>query len=627
LSGFIALLAPEGQRIAAEIVDRMLPVLAIRGPDGARTWIDGRVAMSHAELAVAPGACLPPQPHSDEAGHVRVVLDGRFDNRDELAAAFEPAGLPLRDGSDSELLLRAYQLWGEGCAQRLLGDFAFAIWDGRRRALVAARDVLGIRPLYWSTRAGAVAVASEIAPLCRHPFVSREPNDAFLAEVLNGGIVHRTDTVWRDVSRLAAGHLLIAEDGRVRTRRYWAPDPALQVRYRSDEEYAEHLAELMRRAVERRMRDRAAVGVMLSGGVDSSSLVGAIHALQVAGRSNPLPTFSIVAPGEPWDETPYVDAVAAMWPIVSHRRGASEGTPEYYAAEAVKYRDLPPYPNGVMANAIFGAARSEYGVRVLLTGLWSDEWLGPSGMHGADLLRSRHFMQLWRHYRSQPPSRRSPASMFRSSVWPNVPLRARETVKRMLGRDGVSPWMNRSYAAAVNLADRLQPQPPFVRFPTLAQTTTWNAAVGGSSQHAVEAENRATAAFGLETRHPFADRGILEFGLAIPEAQRWREPNHKPALREAARAWVPDFVRRRTIAAGASSVLLRTVERHVSSGLWQNAVTARRGWVDLPGLRGAFDEMIARYRTGDEGYERLVFPLWMACAAEIFARHVLDEPT
>src|SRR6185436_20512734 len=112
----------------------------------------------------------------NESGTVRVVLDGRLDNRNELAGDLRAEGVGLRDESDVELLLRAYECWGEACAAQLLGDFAFAIWDAGRQALVCARDVLGVRPLHVFARDGLVVIASEIAPLKRHPAVSREPN-------------------------------------------------------------------------------------------------------------------------------------------------------------------------------------------------------------------------------------------------------------------------------------------------------------------------------------------------------------------------------------------------------------------------------------------------------------------
>jgi asparagine synthase (glutamine-hydrolysing) len=302
VSAFIALVAFDGTPVDAGIVDRMLDAARVRGGDRRGVWIDGTTALGQCERAVTPGAARL-QPCANEEGTVRLVLDGRFDNVADLTGAFTAAGLPLRGCSDVELLLQAYELWGQDCAEHLIGDFAFAIWDSRRRALVCARDVLGTRPLYLHVGDTCIAAASEIAPLLRHPKVSRRPNEGYLAECLNGRARHPSDTVWQDVTRLEPAHALVAERGRVAVRRYWQPDPTRTISYRSDDEYAEHLAELIRVAVASRMRNAPKVGMMLSGGVDSSSIVGAIHELRLAGADQPLATFSLAAAGEPWDET------------------------------------------------------------------------------------------------------------------------------------------------------------------------------------------------------------------------------------------------------------------------------------------------------------------------------------
>ena len=592
----------------------MIHFLVIVTPDGS------------CELRATPEDPAAGQPCANESQTVQAVIDGRIDNAEELVAAFDAAGRPLRARTDAALLLAAYDLWGDGCAERLRGDFAFAIWDAPRRRLVCARDILGSRPLYVQARGGGIAVASEIAPLLRLPGASREPNEALLAEYLNGTIVHRTDTVWRDIDRLLPAHLLMAEGGRVATRCYWQPDPHREVRYRDDNEYGEHLADLIRSAIRPLVCGRVPFGVMLSGGLDSSSIVGALHDMALAGPQRPLPTFSVTTPGEPWDEVEYLDAVTAKWPVTSVRRRHVEGTPEYYAAKTVAYQDLPPFPNGVMADAMFQAA-ADAGVAVLLTGLWSDEWLTGSFLHYTDLIQQRRFVELWRHFRAQSDRADGfrPDSLFRSMIWPLVPRPAREAIKHGLGRDGVAPWVNRAFAARTGLPARIRPAAPPLRFPTRAKTESWTGALGAFSIRGTELERRTTAGFGIETRHPYADRRILEFGLALPEDQRWRGRFPKPALRNAARAWLPPAVLERSTYTGASSVILRAVQGQFAAGLWDNAASVRQGWINLPALHTAFEEMMGRYRSGGDSYMRLASPLWHACSVELFARHVLEE--
>jgi asparagine synthase (glutamine-hydrolysing) len=624
LSGIVGIVAPAGDAIDRRLVERMVAAQRRRGPDRHGVWIDRSVALAHGQLAVTPEGVDEAQPWANEAGTVRVVLDGRFDNRADLVRALDAAGHGPRNGTDAELLLRAYEAWGPACAARLLGDFAFAIWDDVRRALVCARDVLGARPLYVHAGGRVIAVASEIAPLLEHPDVGRAPNDGFVAECLTGKIVHRTDTVWRDVTRLQPAHVLTATDGRVSVQRYWEPDPRLEIRYRRDEEYGEHLAALVRTAVRPRLRSIGPVGVMLSGGVDSSSIVGAMHQMDAVSARG-LPAYSMAAPGEEWDETPFIDAVADRYPVASRRTGSFHADRAHLAAASVSVQDLPPYPNGEMANDLFAAASAD-GVRVLLTGSWSDWWFTGSYQYYADLARTLQFGALWRHLRAprDPRDAFRPRSMFRSMIWPLVPLPVRHVVKQSLGRDGVSPWVAPAFARSAGLADRLRPRTPEIAFRTLSMTETYGSAFGGGTIHGVEAHERSVAHFGLDTRHPFGDRRILEFGLALPEEQRWRGALTKFVLRTAARDWLPPAIRERTTCGTASGVVCRTVRDLVASGLWQNSVIARRSWVDPHALTRAFNEMMTRY-DADGRYHDLANRLWLVCAVELWARHVLEE--
>lgn len=585
--------------------------IAVATPDGECT------------LAVTPEECAGDASAADESRSVRVVLDGRIDNRDELVDAFTADGRAIRGDTDAEIVLRAYDTWGDDCAAHLRGDFAFAIWDARRRALVCGRDVLGSRPLYVHARNGTVAAASEIAPLLRVAGVSRGPNEAILAEFLNGSILDPSATVWRDIDRLLPAHVLVAERGRVQSRRYWQPHPDREIRYQRDDEYGEHLADLLRAAIRPRVRGAGPIGVMLSGGLDSSSIVAALHELAFAGSDHPLTTYSLSTPGEPWDEAPYLDAVAEKYPVISERRRHFEAPAEYYAAKAIAHQDLPPFPNGVMAEPILSAAAGA-SHRVLLTGLWSDEWLGGSFLHYADLIEQRRFRDLWRLYRAQSDDADAfrPASLFRSSVWPLVPPPARAAIKRVLGRDGVAPWVTREFASRVELPARLRPAPPPIRLATRAKTESWSAAIGGQSVRATEIERRTTAAFGIDTRHPFGDRRILEFGLALPEDQRWRGRFAKPVLRNAGRASLPPLLLERSTGTTASSVVGRAVARQFAAGLWDNASTVRRGWVNRLALLKSFDDMRRGSAAGGDG--ALAFPLWLVCSVELFVRHVLE---
>ncbi len=599
----------------------MLAAQAQRGGDGIGTWTDGRgVALGECHAAVTNEGALERQPHVDDAGTLRVVFDGRIDNREELQSMLAAAGRQPRDVTDVELVLHSYAHWGAGCAGYLLGDFAFVIWDARTRSIVAARDVLGLRPLYFFTSDRLIAIASELAPLLRHPRLAARPNEGFLAECLAGQIRHRSDTVWRDVVRLQPAHVLVWKDGRTTIRPYWQPERTSTLRHKTDNDYGEHLADLLCRSTRARLRCAGRFGLMLSGGLDSSSVLGAVQ--QVTREcGDPVRTYSLCSPGEGWDESEYLDHATSRWAVSSRRLSPHPADLSYFSSQVTRFADLPNYPTAAMARSLFAAAAAD-GARVLLTGIWSDEWFTGSGLYYADLLKRMRLRRLWHHHRAQSgdPDAFRPLSLFRSAAWPLVPWGAREAIKRALGRDGVPTWIDRSFARRVDLTSRIRAPRPDVPLRTLAKTDTFANASSGGCLHTTEYEQRGASELGIETRHPFADRRILEFALAIPDEQRWRGRHTKFVVRTAARDWVPQPVLQRVAFPSAASVVFAAIRGLFETSSPCDFVVARRGWVDAPALGREYRVMADRYAAGDHNYEQMTSPLWLVSAVELWAR-------
>jgi asparagine synthase (glutamine-hydrolysing) len=619
MSGLLAIVDSSERPIEPAVVDRMMRAQGYRG-DRIGSWTDGRGALlAQCDADAVAGSSRLQRPASDD-GRVQIVFDGRLDNRDELVPALTAAGRAPRGTTDAELALRAYQAWGDACASRLAGDFAFVVWDACERTLFAARDILGLRPLYYRSRGPLLLLASEIAALLQHPAISATPNDGFVAECLAGQIRHPCDTVWHGVSRLRPAHVLVARDGGVRVRRYWQPDARAEIRYRDDAEYAEQLSELLCRATRARVPRDQPFGLMLSGGLDSSAVLGALHDLRTA-APGPIRTYSLVEPGERWDESEYLDAAIARWPVNARRLAPSVPAPQTFAGQAEAFRDVPNYPGAVMAHSLFAAAGAD-GVRVLLTGIWSDEWFTGSPLYYADLLNRLHLVSLWRHARAQSGDDDAfrPPSLFRAAVWPLVPEPARRAIKRALGRDGVPDWIDRRLAAEVDLPSRLRPPSPEICFATRARTETFALATSAACVHAAEWEHRGAAAWGIDTRHPFADRRIVDLALALPEDLLWRGPRTKVVLRHAARPWLPAAHQRRITSANAGSVVLDAIRRTLDCQPMAALAVARRGWIDAAALERRYRATIARYNAGDSSFAAMTSPLWLVCAVEIWAR-------
>jgi asparagine synthase (glutamine-hydrolysing) len=214
MSGIVGLWRLDGQPVARAELMRMAESLAHRGPDGGGVWNDGAVGLAHRMLRTTPESFREWLPLANATGDLILTADARIDNREELIAELGLADRPLDEISDSRLILGAYEKWGEGCPEKLLGDFAFAIWDGRCRRLFCARDHVGVKPFYYYRSARVFAFASEIKALLSLGAVPRQLNEVRVADHLVGNFADRTITFYRDIFRLPAAHSMTvtAED-------------------------------------------------------------------------------------------------------------------------------------------------------------------------------------------------------------------------------------------------------------------------------------------------------------------------------------------------------------------------------------------------------------------------------
>src|SRR2546427_419333 len=226
MSGLAGLLALDGGSAETLVLQRMLAALAHRGRDGQNTWSSGPIAMGHQAFWTTPEARGEIQPWRHPSGELVATLDGRIDNRRALRDALVARGLPPRAEHDAELVLRAYECWGEDFARELVGDFAVAIWDGPARRLVCARDPLGVKPFYYHFDGHHFRWSSEPQAIFEDPTVPRRPHEGMVAEMLAGYLVSTEETLWQGLFRLRPGHTLTVTRDGLCLRRYWSPESA-----------------------------------------------------------------------------------------------------------------------------------------------------------------------------------------------------------------------------------------------------------------------------------------------------------------------------------------------------------------------------------------------------------------
>ena len=626
MSGIVGLFNLDGRPADSRLVGRMLGTIANRGPDASRVWTGGPVGLGHCLLAATPESVGEVQPLVARDEGLSIVFDGRIDNRLALAEEFERERLPLAADSDAAFALAAYRRWGADCAAKLLGDFAFAVWDAGHQRLFCARDVMAQKPFYYHHGRDVFLFASEPQAQVQHPAVSRRPNEGMVGECLSV-ITSETDTLLADVQRLPRAHRIVASPGGFRLDKYWTIDVARTIRYRAVDDYCEHLRELLRTVVGARLRSSTDAGVMLSGGVDSSAILATALELKRGGASaTDTAAFSLIDPGGVLDEKAFMDRTVAAVGCVSHQYLPSAFPVEAYRAVTWRRADLASSPNARLMSGVKAGAQQR-GVRVLLSGIGSDEWLGGSFYHCADLFRSLRWVALASYIRSLAPfpEFELPRPALKIMTWPLLPRAVRKRIKQLIGRDAVPRWVRPDFARRIGLADRLYPLRPGPVFPTVAQQSTYEESTSGGTVHHIEDEERSAAEFGLEIRYPYADRRMMEFGLAIPEEMRWRGGTRKLVLREAMRDRLPEEVRLRRISPNAGSAFVPTLRALTDEGVLRHPAIEREGWVNPGEAKAFYDRILARQAGGDPDYTDDVWPMWIVVAVELWMREVVDR--
>ena len=369
-------LATKSGPVDPERLRAMSATLVHRGPDSDGELLDGPVGLAARRLSIIDleGG---DQPIANEDGTVHVVQNGEIYNFRELRAELEQAGHRFSTRSDTEVLVHLYEEHGEGFAERLRGMFAVAIWDSRRRRLVLARDRFGIKPLYYRDEAGELAFASELRALPRGE-VDPDALEAFLA--FNS--VPAPYSIFTGTRKLPAGHLLVWEDGETRVERYARPVPA-EVRDEDSAELAEELRARLRDSVRAHLIADVPVGVLLSGGVDSSLL--AALAAQESGEA--VHTFSIGFEERSFDELDDARSVASMYGTrheeLTLRPDAALLLPRLAETFDEPFADSSALPTYLVSEL---AARH---VKVALSGEGGDELFGGYYTYAADLLALR----------------------------------------------------------------------------------------------------------------------------------------------------------------------------------------------------------------------------------------------
>ncbi|MGI9078541.1 MAG: asparagine synthase-related protein, partial [Gemmatimonadaceae bacterium] len=408
MSAICAVFRRDGAPVRAAQITSLLDSLSEYGPETgiwAPETVAAPVALGCRPWRVTPEDALYRPPIHSADGRVILVADARIDNRMELASSLGISAGEARELPDAAFILAAYQAWEQDCPRRLLGDFAFALWDDRRRSLFCARDGVGQRVLFYQSSPQRLTLATSAHAVATLDNVRPRLNEQKVADFLVL-LQSPESTFFEGVLRLPPGHTLTASGHALRIERFWSPDEKRSIVFRSDREYVEGFLEVFGEAVRARLRCDGPVGIMLSGGLDSSS-VATVAAAQMREQGNRLSAFhaaprsgsqGAVRLGKVADESADVEAIARMHPNIDLRIHRTGRTPFDEIEMSFRMTGAPARnPSNVgWFDGIYAAAKTE-GVRVMLAGHKGNSTISYTGMRSlADSARKGHWSHLWR---------------------------------------------------------------------------------------------------------------------------------------------------------------------------------------------------------------------------------------
>ena len=539
------------QQVERETLESMNRRMAHRGPDDDGVFLHENIGLGMRRLSVID-LNTGQQPLSNPSGDIWIVFNGEIYNHRQLRSRLESQGHSYRTQSDTETILHLYEQYGAECVLHLRGMFAFAIWDGRKRCLFAARDRLGIKPFYYHWNGSTFVFGSEIKAVLAGPGVPSTFNRSSLAEFLAFGYTAQADTMFEGIFKLMPGHTLkLDESGSLQIERYWQMPADPDSDPKPQNYYANKYRELLEDAVSSHLMSDVPLGVLLSGGLDSS----AVAALSTKIQGAPMQTFSVGYAERAYSELNEARDVSRY--IGSEHQEVQLGRQEFFDVLPMLTRqeDEPlAWPSSVALYCVARTARKS--VKVVLTGEGSDETLGGYGRYGWTLLNCR----MDAAYRKLAPDRVRIAVRNGLESMPAVASVHRKLRHTFLMRDGNS-WPSiyfDNFYAAFSAAEQVELMPAgAVRLSGdayAASMLVWQESQGDLlhrmlytdiNTYLVELlmkQDQMSMAASVESRVPFLDHPLVEFTARIPGRYSVRRTQGKLILKDAVADLLPKSV-------------------------------------------------------------------------------------
>jgi asparagine synthase (glutamine-hydrolysing) len=626
IAGIVGKQAPHGEDMRA-----MLRALEHRGPDGEGLYADEHATLGHRRLSIIDLAGGR-QPLRNAAGTIWLVCNGEIYNYVELRRQFEARGYPFVTHSDCELIIALYETYGDGLFEHLRGMFAFALWDVRKQRLLAARDHLGQKPLFYIDQPNRFAFGSEIKSLLALDPSLRQLNLEALDQYLALRIIAPPLTMFRNVHKLPPGHMLILErDQRPVIRPYWDLrfEPKIEI---SEEHLIDELDERITESLRLHMVSDVPVGAFLSGGLDSSLLVGML--VKRLGVKD-LPTFTIGLPYQQFDEAPHALKVAQRYGTQHHELIVTPSLKELLP-DLVWHLDEPSDPLSLCAWHVAILARQH--VKVVIGGDGGDELFGGYDRYYGNLYAGYYskLPQLLRRQLLGPALTLIPGTGWYKSV--GHQLRWLHQLSFLSGSERYAASLSYFYfdrarrshlyskASRAELADADAERAVKAPYDSLVGDAVDRMLYADSKirlpDHPVMISDRMTMAHGLETRSPFMDHKLAEYAARLPSNLKVRNRSLRYIQRKLAARYLPPEILSRSKQGFSSALpyILKSEYQDMYARYLEDSELVKAGVL----MHEPIQQLLREHSSGraDHGNR-----LWLLINSEIWYRMmILGQP-
>ena len=614
--------------VESSIINNMCSALSHRGPNDRGIYTNNEMGLGHVRLSIIDLSPAGHQPMSNENKQIWIVFNGEIYNYKDLKAELEMKGHKFNSNTDTEVIIHLYEEYGRDCVTKLNGMFAFAIWDESKKEMFLARDRVGIKPLFYFFDNEKLVFGSEIKSILQDESVKREIDLQALHDYLTFLYVPAPNTIFKKIKKLLPGHILICKGRNITVKKYWDLNYDQESEIKSEDYYAEGLLELLKKSIKRRLISDVPLGAFLSGGIDSSAIVGLMSKLM----NEPVKTFSIGFRSAGYhDERKYAMQIADMFKTEHHELEVEPDAVELLP-KLVYHFDEPFADSSAVPIYLVSKMAKEY-VTVILSGTGGDDILGGYRRYFADRLAEYYlkvpgFVNNLIHkiVNELPVSRTSIGGeylLLMKKFIDCAPLAPEiryislvsffsEDMKKQLYFDNSNDQTRslnilKSYFANVHTKEFLN-KTLYVDLKTYVPDDL------------LVKEDRMTMAVGLEGRVPFLDHELIEFAATIPSNLKLKGFTTKYILKKSLANLLPKNIinRRKHGFAVPIGEWLKKDLKDFSRQILLESRTRQRGYFNHKYV----EELLRRHQSGKQDFSQ---HLWSLLILELWHRVFIDS--